>query len=75
MSEQLDAIALATQQNGVEVTESELRDEVTARADTEADAVSYSWVHLNEFRLFQLHGECFLWTTTDELREAVESVP
>jgi hypothetical protein len=39
-------------------------------ADGEEPA-TYSWVHLNKFRKFELHDRCFPWTTEDELRTAV----
>jgi len=35
--------------------------------DQQIDVPSYSWVHLNDFRLFELHGRCYPWTTVDEL--------
>jgi len=43
--------------------------------EQEIDAPSYSWVHLNDFRLFELHGRCYPWTTEDELLDATDELP
>lgn len=39
------------------------------------DVPSYSWVHHNDFRLFELHGRCYPWTTEAELLEATDELP
>jgi hypothetical protein len=65
----------AARRNGVEISEAEVRERVEARLDDGPDVAAYSWVQLNEFRLFELHGRCFPWTTAEELRSAVEQIP
>jgi hypothetical protein len=52
-------LAAEAQENGIDVTKENLTDAVTERGDD--DTVSYSWVHLNEFRLFELHDRCQPW--------------
>ncbi|MFC4360428.1 hypothetical protein ACFO0N_20980 [Halobium salinum] len=36
---------------------------------------SYSWVHPNDFRLFELHGRCYPWATEEALLEATDELP
>lgn len=43
--------------------------------DDESEEATYSWVHLNKFRKFELHDRCFPWTTVEELRTAVGELP
>lgn len=75
VEDEIDALVAEARRNGVEVSTEELLDRVEEREDAEADAVSYSWVHLNEFRLFELHGRCFPWSEPEDLRDAVTEVP
>lgn len=71
--ERLESLVAEARKNGVDVSEEELTDVVEER---EADGTaSYSWVHLNEFRLFELHDRCQPWVTEPELRDSVEIVP
>lgn len=39
------------------------------------EPATYSWVHLNKFRKFELHNRCFPWTTEEELRTVVGDLP
>jgi hypothetical protein len=45
------------------------------RADEGEEPATYSWVHFNKFRKFELHDRCFPWTTADELRTLVDKLP
>ena len=69
----LESLAAEAQENGIDVAKKELTDAVEEREDD--DVVSYSWVHLNEFRLFELHGRCQPWVEESELRDSVNIVP
>ncbi|WP_135827438.1 hypothetical protein [Halorussus halobius] len=71
--ERLESLITDAQENGIDVSKGELVDAVRERADD--DVASYSWVHLNEFRLFELHDRCRPWVEESELRDAVGVVP
>lgn len=75
VEEEIESLVAAACRNGVDVTEEDVLDRIEEREDADLDVVSYSWVHLNEFRLFELHGRCFPWTTPADLREAVTEIP
>lgn len=72
---ELDALVKRARRNGIEISVDDLTDRITEREDADRDAVSYSWVHLNEFRLFELHGRCFPWSEPDELRDVADELP
>lgn len=72
---ELDALVTRASGNGVDISVDELAERITEREQAEREAVSYSWVHLNEFRLFELHDRCFPWSEPDELRNVVDDVP
>lgn len=69
---ELDALVERAEQAGIDVTTDALTDKLE---EHEIDVPSYSWVHLNDFRLFELHGRCYPWTTTDELLDATDDLP
>lgn len=71
--EELKSLTVEAQENGIDVSEEELVDAVHEREVD--DITSYSWVHLNEFRLFELHDRCQPWIEKSELRNAVDIVP
>ena len=71
-STELDALVDRANQAGIDISVDEV---TTTLAEEDFDVPSYSWVHLNDFRLFELHGRCYPWTTEDELREATDSLP
>jgi hypothetical protein len=75
VDDELGALVASAQKAGVDVT----RDKVDAHLDKwagdDGESVSYSWVHLNEFRLFELHDRCFPWSTADDLRSVVDELP
>ncbi|WP_135824949.1 hypothetical protein [Halorussus ruber] len=72
-TDKLESLAAEAQESGIEVSEEALIDAVDERE--EDDTVSYSWVHLNEFRLFELHDRCQPWVEESELRGSVDIVP
>lgn len=61
--------------NGLDISRADVRERVEERLRDGPDVTSYSWVQLNEFRLFELHDRCFPWTTPEELRSAVDQIP
>lgn len=70
---ELESLVGTARQKGVDVTVDDVRDRIQ---DRESETiVSYSWVHVNEFRLFELHDRCFPWTTEEELRDAADRLP
>ena len=72
--EELNSLITAANKNDISLTRSDLIDRLEDREDSEHAPVSYSWVHLNEFRLFELHDRCFAWSSPDDLRDAVDGV-
>ncbi|QLH84923.1 hypothetical protein HZS54_06365 [Halosimplex pelagicum] len=69
---ELEVLVDRANQTGIDISV----DEVTTTLEEDAFEVpSYSWVHLNDFRLFELHGRCYPWTTEDELLEATDDLP
>lgn len=75
VEEELESLIKAARKSGMDITHDDIIDHVEEREDAEEDAISYSWVHLNEFRLFELHGQCFPWSTPEELRTVVKEIP
>lgn len=75
VADELETIAAKAHRNGVDVTREELVERIEDREESETEVTSYSWVHVNEFRLFELHGRCYPWSDPDELRAAVAEVP
>lgn len=73
--DELAALVRRAQNAGVSVTEEEVRDVIAEREDDGTGATTYSWVHLNKFRLFELHDRCYPWATESDLRAAVEDLP
>ena len=58
-----------------DITEIEVWNVLDSRLDESEKPATYSWVHLNKFRKFELHDRCTPWTTADELRAAVDGLP
>lgn len=69
---ELDALVDRANQAGIDISVEEV---TTTLEEDEFEVPSYSWVHLNDFRLFELHGRCYPWTTEDELLEATDDLP
>lgn len=61
--------------NDIDITEQEVWDVIDERESQGNEPATYSWVHLNKFRKFELHDRCFSWTTEEELRTAVSKLP
>jgi hypothetical protein len=59
----------------IDVTVDEVYETLDDRRGDEEDPATYSWVHLNKFRKFELHDRCFPWTTEEDLRTAVDELP
>ena len=72
---ELESLITTANTNGIGLTRAELIEQLKQRGDSEESPVSYSWVHLNEFRLFELHGRCFAWFSQDDLRDVVDEIP
>lgn len=69
---ELEALVDRAEHAGIDVTV----DDVTGKLEEQQiDVPSYSWVHVNDFRLFELHGRCYPWTTVDELLDATDELP
>lgn len=75
VDDELESLVKAAQNNDIDVTKDAVLDRIEERDNEEEEVVSYSWVHLNEFRLFELHEQCFPWTTSADLREIVPKLP
>jgi hypothetical protein len=71
----VDSLVDRAQDSGLDIDEQEVWDVIDDRVAEEAEPATYSWVHLNKFRKFELHGQCFPWTTEEELRTAVDELP
>ena len=56
----------------IDVTVDELSEWL---ANHDPDVPSYSWVQLNDFRLFELQERCYPWLTEDELLEQTDELP
>ena len=69
---ELEALVERAEHADIEITVDTLTDELE---DQQLDIPSYSWVHLNDFRLFELHGRCYPWTTVDGLLNATDELP
>lgn len=75
VDEELDTLVAVARTSSMGVTKADVLDCIEEREDADKDAVSYSWVHLSVFGLFELHGQCLPWATTDELRSVVDEIP
>jgi hypothetical protein len=69
---ELEALVERAGHAGIDITVDAL---LNAIEEQELEVPSYSWVHLNDFRLFELHGRCYPWTTEDELLDATDELP
>ncbi|GAB3025095.1 hypothetical protein GCM10025298_11150 [Natronobiforma cellulositropha] len=68
----LEALVDRAEHAGIDITVDAVISEL---ADQQIDVPSYSWVHLNDFRLFELHGRCYPWTTEEELLDSTDELP
>lgn len=69
---ELDALVERANNAGIDIT---LDAVTTALEDDPVRDPSYSWVHLNDFRLFELHERCLPWATEEDLLDAVDDLP
>lgn len=68
----LETLAERARESGIELTVDEISRWVDER---DPDVPSYSWVHLNDFRLFELQDRCHSWLTRDDLLAAADELP
>lgn len=73
--DELETLIDRARDAGIDITEQEVADAIEEREADGTGSTTYSWVHLNKFRLFELHDRCYPWTTEAELRDAVERLP
>jgi len=71
----IESLVNRAQGTGIDIVEDELWEIIDSRMDENERPATYSWVHLNKFRKFELHDQCFPWTTEDELRTTVDKLP
>jgi len=71
----VESLVDRAQESGLDIDEQAVWDVIDDRADEDEEPATYSWVHLNKFRKFELHERCFPWTTEDELRTEVDELP
>ena len=71
----IGALVDRARETGIDVAEQEVSDVIDDRVDEGTEPATYSWVHLNKFRKFELHDRCFPWLTEEELRAAVAELP
>ncbi|WP_243645251.1 hypothetical protein [Natrarchaeobius chitinivorans] len=57
---------------GIDVTVEDLTEWL---ADRDLAVPSYSWIQLNDFRLFELQDRCYPWLTEDDLVERTDELP
>lgn len=69
---ELEALVDRAQDAGIDLSVEEL---TTWLDEHGPDVPSYSWVHLNDFRLFELQDRCYPWTTETELLEQTDTLP
>lgn len=72
---ELEMLLENARRNGLDISKQKVQEAIANRIEEGPDVTSYSWVQLNEFRLFELHGRCFPWADLDELRSSVGQIP
>lgn len=72
---ELETLVENARSSGIDISLDEIDDRIEQRIDRGRDVASYSWAHLNEFRLFELHGRCFPWSEPEDLGSAVDRFP
>ena len=71
----VDSLVDRAKDSGLDIDEQDVWGVIDDRANEGVEPTTYSWVHLNKFRKFELHGRCFPWTTEDELRTVINELP
>lgn len=73
---QLLSLLSEVQRSGIDISERGLVTTIKKREDTlDEPPASYSWVHLNIFRFFELQGRCYPWVIVDDLLAHADSLP
>lgn len=72
---EITSLVERAQDTDIEITEREVWEVIDERVSDGNSPATYSWVHLNKFRKFELHDRCVPWTTEAELRTAVSKLP
>lgn len=75
VAKELNELVKDARSSGIDISINEVQDRVEERKEEDSDITSYSWVHLNEFRLFELHGRCLAWAETEDLRTVIDQIP
>jgi hypothetical protein len=71
----IESLVDRAQDAGIDVAADDVWAVIDDRVADGEEPATYSWVHLNKFRKFELHDRCFPWTTVEELRTAVDELP
>ena len=71
----IDSLVKLAEDCGIDISKEEVWDSISDRTQEGVKPATYSWVHLNKFRKFELHERCFPWTTEEELRAMVDELP
>ncbi|MGB9964061.1 hypothetical protein [Halobacterium sp. CBA1126] len=71
----VESLVNRAQESGLNIDEQAVWDVIDDRANEGDEPATYSWVHRNKLRKFELHERCFPWTTADELRTLVAELP
>jgi hypothetical protein len=72
---EIESLLERAQKASIDISEGEVWDIIADRADQGKAPATYSWVHQNKFRKFELHDRCIPWTTEEELRAGVAELP
>ncbi|WP_262174482.1 hypothetical protein [Haloarcula laminariae] len=71
----IESLVANAQDSDLDINKQEIVEVIDDRVDEGESPAAYSWVHLNKFRKFELHDQCFPWTTEEELRTTVDELP
>lgn len=72
---ELRGLLATARDDGIQISEHELTAFLEKElAERDADAPSYSWVHLAVFRRFEEANRCRTWHTESDLREAITRI-
>jgi len=71
----IESLVDRARDSGIDITTDGVWDVIDNRVEDGEEPATYSWVHLNKFRKFELHDRCFPWMTEPELRTAAAELP
>jgi len=63
------------QNSGLDIDKQEVWGVIDDRVAGGEEPATYSWVNLNKFRKLEFHDQCYMWTTEEDLRTAVDELP